>query len=195
MRQNHLVIMAKQPAAGRVKTRLARQVGGAEALRVYRTVLGRTLRMLSGDPRWRTWIGVAPDVAVGDRVWPGDAHQIAQGNGDLGARMQRMFDVLPPGPVVIIGSDVPGIVRRDIAAAFARLGGHDAVFGPAPDGGYWLVGARRVPHVLKMFAGVRWSSEHALVDTVANLNGKRVAKLREIADLDEAGEYLRWRKG
>lgn len=195
MRRNHLVLMAKRPQAGRVKTRLARDVGCSEALRVYRTVLGQTLRRLSGDTRWRTWIAVAPDVAIDDAVWPDGVDLIAQGDGNLGVRMQRMFDVLPPGPVAIIGSDVPGIERGDIAAAFAKLGGHDAVFGPAPDGGYWLVGARRVPRLLNMFAGVRWSSEQALADTVANLEGKRVAMLREIADLDEAGDYLRWRAG
>ncbi len=195
MRRNHLVIMAKRPEAGRVKTRLARQVGTAEALRVYRTVLGRTLRELSGDGRWQTWIAVAPDVAVYDAVWPDGVHLIAQGSGNLGARMQRMFNVLPGGPVAIIGSDVPGVARRDIAAAFGKLGGHDAVFGPAPDGGYWLVGARRAPRVPDMFVGVRWSSEHSLADTMANLKGKRLAMVREIADLDEAGDYLRWRKG
>ena len=192
--RNHLVIMAKRPQAGRVKTRLAGEIGTAEALRVYRTVLGRTLRRFASDRRWRTWIAVTPNLAVGDAMWPRGADLIGQGSGNLGARMQRMFDVLPPGPVVIIGSDVPGILCADIATAFGKLGGHDAVFGPAPDGGYWLVGARRVPVVLRIFEGVRWSSEHALADTVANLGGKRVAMVHEIADLDEVGDYLRWRK-
>ena len=195
MLPNHLVIMAKLPQAGRVKTRLAREIGTAEAVRVYRRLLGTTIARLAADPRWLTWIAVSPDSAVSASFWPGNVLTFGQGRGDLGERMQRVFDELPPGPAVIIGSDIPGIARRDIADAFQQLGGDDAVFGPAPDGGYWLVGARRRPAVPKMFAGVRWSGEHALADTVANLEGRRVGFVREIADLDEAGDYLRWRAG
>lgn len=190
--QYHLVVMAKLPSAGRVKTRLARQIGIAEALRVYRTVLNRTLRDLSADPRWQTWVAVSPDTAVHSPIWP-DVNLIGQGGGDLGQRMQRVFDVLPAGPTVIVGSDVPGIRRADIADAFAALGSRDAVFGPAGDGGYWLVGQRRHPRVLTMFANVRWSSEHALEDTLAN--SKCAAFIRQIDDLDTVEDYRRWRKG
>ena len=76
--------------------------------------------------------------------------------------------------MVIIGSDIPNIERADIANAFHQLGRHDAVFGPAPDGGYWLVGQSRRRTVLQMFDNVRWSSEHALADTMANLEGGSV---------------------
>lgn len=189
--QRHLVVMAKLPSAGRVKTRLARQIGVAEALRVYRTVLNRTLRDLSADPRWQTWVAVSPDTAVNSPIWP-KVNLIGQGGGDLGQRMQRVFDVLPGGPTVIIGSDIPGIRRADIAGAFAALGSKDAVFGPADDGGYWLVGQRRHPRVLPMFEGVRWSSEHALADTLANV--KNAAFIRQIDDLDTAADYRRWRR-
>lgn len=189
--QRHLVVMAKLPSAGRVKTRLARQIGAAEALRVYRTVLSRTLRGLSGDARWQTWIAVAPDTAIHSPVWP-QAHLIGQGSGDLGQRMQRLFDVLPFGPAVIIGSDIPGIRRTDIADAFSVLGESDAVFGPAGDGGFWLVGQRRRPRVLPMFDNVRWSSEHALADTLANTSN--AGFVRQIDDLDNAADYRRWRK-
>ena len=194
MPQNHLVIMAKRPEAGRVKTRLARDIGVTEAMRVYRTVLRQTLQALSKDPRWQTLIAVSPDESIYDPVWPRGIDLIGQGKGNLGVRMQRILDVLPPGPVIIVGSDVPSITRSDIASAFQALGFHDAVFGPAPDGGYWLVGAKRMPKVLQMFSGVRWSSKNAMSDTLANLNGKRVTTINEIADLDEAGDYLRWRR-
>lgn len=189
--QRHLVIMAKLPSAGRVKTRLARQIGVAEALRVYRTLLSRALRDLSADTRWQTWIAVSPDKAVHSPIWP-KVNLIGQGSGDLGQRMQRVFDVLPGGPAVIIGSDIPGIRRADIADAFAALGSIKAVFGPAGDGGYWLVGQRRHPRVLPMFEGVRWSSKHALADTVANVKG--AAFIRQIDDLDTVDDYRRWRK-
>ena len=138
--QSHLVIMAKLPGAGRVKTRLAQQIGTPEALRVYRTILFRTVRELSSTDRWQTWLAVAPDTSIASPVWPRGISLANQGPGDLGARMQHVFDILPTGPVVIIGSDVPGIAQSDIAAAFSALGRHQAVFGPAADGGYWLVG-------------------------------------------------------
>lgn len=190
--QRHLVIMAKLPQAGRVKTRLAKEIGVAEAVRVYRTILKRTLLNLSADTRWRTWIAVSPDTAITSPVWPQLA-LMEQGGGDLGQRMQRVFNVLPGGPALIIGSDIPGIRRKDIADGFSALGSHDAVFGPAGDGGYWLVGQRRLPRVLPMFANVRWSSKHALKDTLANLNS--AAFIRQIDDLDTAGDYRRWRRG
>lgn len=190
MIERHLVVMAKLPQAGRVKTRLAREIGIVEALRVYRTVLGRILRDLSADTRWRTWIAVSPDSAASSPVWP-KVSLIGQGSGNLGQRMQHVFDELPTGPAAIIGSDIPGIRRADIADAFAALGSNEAVFGPAGDGGYWLVGQRRLPRVLPMFANVRWSSEHALADTLANVN--RAALIRQIDDLDTAADYRRWR--
>jgi glycosyltransferase A (GT-A) superfamily protein (DUF2064 family) len=100
--------------------------------------------------------------------------------------MQRIFDSLPPGPVVIVGTDIPGIRPAHIAAAFRRLGDHDAVLGPATDGGYWLVGLRRRPYALRPFARVRWSGSHALADTLANLEGRRVALVATLGDVDDA---------
>ena len=78
-------------------------------------------------------------------------------------------------PSIIVGSDIPAIEAEHIAQAFRLLGRNDAVFGPAADGGYWLIGLKRMPKALAPFAGVRWSSPHALADTLANLKGKRVA--------------------
>jgi uncharacterized protein len=199
VRRQHLVIMVKAPQAGRVKTRLAAAVGGIEALRSYRVLLADTVRRLAGDRRWITWLAVTPDVAVPRlAAWGRAIGPVAvtpQGPGGLGARMQRLMDRLPPGPVVIIGSDIPDIARRDIAAAFHALGAGDAVFGPADDGGYWLVGQRRMPRTLRLFDAVRWSSRHTLADTLANVEERRVRLLRSAADVDGAADYLRWRRG
>ena len=87
---------------------------------------------------------------------------------------------------MIIGTDIPGIDAARIVDAFGALAGHDAVLGPAPDGGYWLIGLRRAPRLRLPFAGVRWSSEHALADTVGNLGGARVARLCQLEDVDDA---------
>ena len=116
-----------------------------------------------------------------------------QGDGDLGLRMQRLFNRLPPGPVIVIGSDIPAIRPAHIAGAFRLLGQADAVFGPAPDGGYWLVGLKRTPRVLAPFARVRWSGPHALADTRTNLKGKRVALTANLNDVDRADDLRRER--
>ncbi len=103
----------------------------------------------------------------------------------MGARMGRLLRALPPGPVVIVGSDIPDLRPVHVARAFRLLGESDWVFGPAGDGGYWLIGARRrraPPR--ETFANVRWSSAHALADTCANLKGARIGFLEELADVD-----------
>ena len=184
-----LVVIAKAPVAGRAKSRLARQIGMAHATRFARQSVAALLGRLRHDPRWQTTIAVTPDGTAANRYWPHDLQHLPQGGGDLGRRMQRLMDRLPPGPVVIVGTDVPGITPAHIAAAFSALGRHDAVFGPAADGGYWLVGLRRRPRVLQAFADVRWSTAHALADTLANFEGRSVAFVATLADVDDASGY------
>lgn len=188
-RMPRLVIMAKRPAAGRVKTRLAADIGVVSAACFYRHMLASTLRRLGSDPRWHCVLAVAPDEAVSDKNWPDGCSVMPQGPGDLGARMGRVMSALPPGPVVIIGSDIPAISPADIAGAFNQLGRHDAVFGPAPDGGYWLVGQKRMPATPHLFDNVRWSSPHTLSDTLENTKGLSVAMLAERCDVDTVEAY------
>ena len=187
-----LVIMAREPVAGRAKTRLAREVGVAQAMRFVRHGTVALLQRVGRDPRWQTALAVAPDNGVASRMWPRAMVRIGQGGGDLGARMQRLFDRAPRGPVIIIGTDVPGIRAAHIAQAFRLLGNHDAVFGPAEDGGYWLIGLRRRPRTLRPLSDVRWSSPHALADTVDNLAGRRLARAPTLADVDNASDFARY---
>ena len=185
--------MAKSPLAGRVKRRLAASIGATSAARFYRTCLAHTLMRLGRDPRWRTLLAVSPDRDVRAPHWPRGIERLPQGGGDLGARMQRAFRRLPPGPAIIVGSDIPAIKASDIARAFRLLGNGDAVLGRAPDGGYWLVGLRRSPRLLAPFANVRWSGPHALADTLRNLQGHRVAFAATLSDVDSEEDYLRLR--
>ncbi len=183
-----LVIMLKEPRAGRVKTRLGRDIGMVGAAWWFRHQVARLLRRIE-DPRWRVVLAVAPDRAAGSRVWPTRFARVPQGGGNLGDRMARMLRSMPPGPVCIIGGDIPGVTQAHVARAFRALGDHDAVFGPAPDGGYWLVGLKHAGAVPDgMFAGVRWSSPHALADSVASLRGRRVARVDELRDVDTAAD-------
>ncbi len=197
MMRGHLVVMARAPRLGAVKRRLARDLGDLAAWRFYRMTAGRLLRELSVDPRWRSWLALTPDRAArtGHGPWLACCTCVPQGPGDLGARMGRLLRALPPGPVVIVGSDIPDLRPVHVARAFRLLGRHDWVFGPAGDGGYWLIGARRrraPPR--ETFAGVRWSSAHALADTLANLKGARIGFLEELADVDTGTDLARLRE-
>jgi rSAM/selenodomain-associated transferase 1 len=191
----NLVIMAKSPVAGRVKRRLTREVGEVAAIRFYRTCLSHAVLRLARDPRWRTVLAVDPDRDVAASAGPSRKliGRLPQGEGDLGRRMQRLFAYLPPGPAIVVGSDIPAIRAAHIADAFRRLSRADAVFGKAPDGGYWLVGLKRTPKVLRPFAGVRWSSPHALADTLGNLRSRRVAYAATLSDVDDAEDFRRER--
>ena len=182
-----LIVMLKEPHPGRVKTRLGADIGMVAAAWWFRHQVRRLLREVD-DPRWQVVLAVTPDIAgLQSRVWPGHLPRVPQGRGDLGTRMARLMRGLPPGPVCIIGGDIPGIRRAHIARAFAALGGHEAVFGPAVDGGYWLVGMKRSSRVpATLFEGVRWSSEHALRDSIASLGHARVALVDELQDVDRA---------
>ncbi len=190
--KGHLVIMARVPRLGTGKRRLARDLGALAAWRFQRRMLGRVLRRLARDPRWTTWLALTPDrvARAGRGSWPARCTCVSQGPGDLGARMARLLRTLPPGPVVIVGSDIPDLRPTHVARAFRALGDHDWVFGPAADGGYWLLGARRRRPPRETFAQVRWSSAHALADTLANLKGARIATLEALIDVDTGDDLV-----
>ena len=181
----HLVVMVKEPRPGRVKTRLGKDMGMTSAAWWFRHQTALLLRRLD-TPRWNLWLAVSPDYeGMKSRVWPSHLPRIAQGQGDLGMRMARLFNSFPPGPVCIIGGDIPGVFPRHVDRAFRALGRHDAVFGPAVDGGYWLVGMKRTYGLpAGLFDGVRWSSKHALEDSVATLGTDSVAIVDELQDVD-----------
>lgn len=188
--KRHLVMMAKAPRIGTVKTRLARDIGHVGAWTFYRRTLFMVTKRLL-DPRWTCWLSTTPDGARHTaRQWPHHWRRIAQGGGDLGERLLRPFKHLSPGAVVIIGSDIPGIQPQHIAAAFKALNENDIVFGPASDGGFWLIGAKSRSKLTDLFDGVRWSTEHALADTLANLpSGTRVGLVETLNDVDEVEDY------
>lgn len=145
------------------------------------------------DPRWQIVLAVSPDmVGLTSRVWPGDLARAPQGKGDLGQRMARMLRGMPPGPVCVVGADIPGITRRGITEAFDALGPSEAVFGPAEDGGYWLIGMRRTRAIPpSLFNGVRWSTQHALSDTRATLPGWKIAQVATLPDVDTLADARR----
>jgi rSAM/selenodomain-associated transferase 1 len=189
--QRTLVIFVKEPRPGRVKTRLAAGIGPVGAAWWFRHQSARLIRDLAGDRRWRTVLAVTPDrEGLGSRVWPASLPRWPQGQGDLGARMARAFRAMPPGPVLIVGADIPGLRRAHVAEGFRLLGRHDAVLGPATDGGYWMVGLSRGGRAAPpgLFRNVRWSTPHALADTLASLAPLDTGFGPVLADADDPAD-------
>ena len=194
--KNHLVIFIKVPRMGMVKTRLARDIGNIKACNFYRFLVSKVLKLLGSDKRWYRWVALTPNnQKLPKNLVHGKWHFIKQGFGDLGERMNYLMQSLPPGPVVIIGSDIPSIKKHHIEKAFFHLGSNDAVFGPSIDGGFWLVGLKRRPNVPNIFTNVRWSSIYALSDTLKNLDKKMKIKILErLEDIDDGSSFNRWQK-
>lgn len=187
-----VVMMAKAPVPGRVKTRLG--LPGDRAARLARAFIDDTWRALarvSGVDRALAYAGDAGDLppsVAGARRW-------AQCAGDLGARIE---DVLRRGlasadRVIAVGSDAPGLPPALLARAFAALADHDAVIGPACDGGYVLLGATRCEPGL--LADLPWSQPDTGRATRARLGGRgyRTAVLPTWFDVDDAGDLARLR--
>ena len=190
----NLIVFVRAPMIGAVKRRLASGIGPLAAHRFYVATTRRLLGRVSGDPRWKTWLAVTPDdYARRGRFWPGQVERLPQGTGDLAARMAGALGRFG-GPTVVVGSDIPDLAARHVAAAFVALGRADIVFGPAGDGGYWLVGTRSPAVVPGLFRGVRWSGPHALADTLSNAANRRVALLEPLDDVDEPADYDRLRR-
>jgi uncharacterized protein len=189
----HLVLFVRDPALGRGKRRLASEIGDLPAVRFERLMIARLLRRLASDRRWDLRIAVTPDRGRRHaQHWRRGIGVFPQGGGDLGQRMRRALTTPRPGPVVLIGGDIPALGVGHVAAAFRLLGTHDLVFGPAADGGFWLVGARRRPCLPPLFERVRWSTPHALADTLAGLpRGIAVGFADTLEDVDDADAYHR----
>ncbi len=193
----NVTIFARAPMIGAVKRRLAADVGEMEAWRFHRETTRTLVRRLAADVRWRTRLAVTPDRRA-RKSWrcPPGVEQIPQGPGDLGRRMTRVLGREPGTAALIVGSDIPDIKPAHIGRAFAALARHDAVFGPAPDGGFWLVGVRDIRLLPGLFRGVGWSSPRALMDTLANIDRRRrVALIETLADIDDGAALARWRAG
>lgn len=182
-----LILMVKEPRAGKVKTRLGREIGMTGAAWWFRHQTAHLLRSLQ-DPRWTCHLAVDPVTAMTSRAWPSHLPRLSQGHGDLGQRMAHSM-AQTHGPTVLIGADIPGVTPARINRAFRALGSADIVLGPAEDGGFWLVGlARTRPFPPALFNNVRWSTNHALADTVDSAGDLRIAYADTLADVDTAAD-------
>jgi rSAM/selenodomain-associated transferase 1 len=195
----HLLVFARVPALGRVKSRLAAGVGEPAALAIYHELLAITnAAILAGGIPATVWLadtaGVEPTAAE-TREWA--AHQVqCQPEGDLGERMATAFAAAfesGAGRVAIIGTDCPGLRDTHLRHAFNLLETNDLVLGPATDGGYYLLGLRQLRP--ELFQNKTWSTGSVLADTLADAGrlGLRVAFLPTLRDVDNADDLAVWR--
>ena len=179
-----VVLFAKEPVAGQVKTRLAREIGDTAAAALYAAFLEDLAAALPQPERWDAVLAHAePEAGPFLRKTFGPPWTLTpQGEGSLGVRLKNSFN---GAHVVVAGSDAPTLGRRDLEAAFGALaGGADVVFAPSPDGGFSLIGtSERTGDFLE---GVRWSTEFALEDArrAAERLGLRVALIAPVPDVD-----------
>ena len=184
MMNEGLIIFVRQPEPGKVKTRLAAQSSDQLALAVYLRLLEHT-RKLAHAARAR--VHVFATEALHDDFWKGFAIEMQQG-ADLGSRMEHAFALLMQRgyeKVVIIGSDCPALSPAHLTEAFARLDDHDLVIGPAQDGGYYLLGMKKLHAAL--FRNKHWSTCTVLKETEETIAalGLSCHALPQLSDVDQ----------
>lgn len=196
---DRVVVFARAPESGRVKTRLAATVGDARALAIYMQLAERVTRAVAMGP-WALEIRCAPDEAAPSvATWLGRRDGVVpQGGGDLGARLTRAMSdhfASSTGRLVIIGTDCPEVDAAVIQQAFAALAGVDVVFGPALDGGYYLVGTRCLAPGI--FEEVPWSAPDTLEVSQrrARADGHSVTQLAPLRDIDTEADWVTWTGG
>jgi len=154
------------------------------------------MRVVQTGP-WTPILYATPDSALQDTlggIWPPHLQRRSQGNGDLTDRLNKGLFETPPGPVLFIGADAPDLSPALLRLAVFKLQTHDAVFGPASDGGFWLFGLNKTPRTDSPLYNVRWSTENALADVRANLpSAARIAYLPTLIDIDKAEDWRAWR--
>jgi rSAM/selenodomain-associated transferase 1 len=195
----YLMIFARHPTPGQVKTRLIPRLGAEGAAQLYRQMAEQTLQQA---------LRLASQRSLGIGVWytGGEADAMAawlgpqvdyhrQPEGDLGHRLKtafaRVFDQ-GPGAVVAIGTDCPDLDAALLAEAFEQLQHYPLVLGPAQDGGYYLIGLRQPQP--QLFDGIPWSSGAVLATTVERAHhlGLVPIYLPLLSDIDRPEDLDRW---
>jgi hypothetical protein len=199
-------ILTRAPAPGRTKTRLARTIGDAAAVALATAMLQDTVEAVRDGP-WRTALFVEPGEALGAvRSLTGHADALPQATGDIGARMRAAATALfaaGRAPVVLVGTDIPALGAAQVEAALDALAdGSDVVFGSAADGGYYLLGLRRLRDDREgaLFdPSIPWGGPDVLARSEAAAADARLrrARIETLHDIDTAADLadLRMRIG
>ena len=200
MKPCRIAIMAKAPVAGLAKTRLAPALGAAGAAALARRLLAHAVAQAAAADLGPVMLWATPDASHPAFTQAQRQHGVTlalQAGSDLGARMAQVFAAgfaLDSSPILLMGTDAPALTAAALRQAAAALRSHDAVFVPAHDGGYALVGLRAAPpgwlHAL--FSGMTWSTAQVMAQTRQRLVAAGIdhAELRAVADIDEPADLV-----
>jgi uncharacterized protein len=183
------VIFTRYPIAGQAKTRLIPAIGGDNAARVHQMLTERTVAVLKQcDCQLEVSITGADEQAFAN--WLGnDINFVTQPSGGL---TERLLAAAEPAPVIFFGSDTPDLRAAHVNAALAALQSHDAVIGPAHDGGYYLIGIRAPAPFL--FTDMPWSTDQVLPETLRRLSqhNMTVYLTETLSDCDTPEDLEKW---
>lgn len=196
MTENTLIVFFKYPEPGKVKTRLAKEVGNDKACEIYKLLFNLTSKVCldwSKKSKFRKVIY----YGAGNRDFSHteSLNSIKHQNGkDLGLRMENAIreELNFSQKVCIIGTDLPTLSIELLEQAFKNLDSNETVFGPASDGGFYLFGSRSLP--VNCFTDIVWSSENTLQCTMQRFEGLHcsVSLLNELTDIDSHDDYLKY---
>lgn len=185
-------LMAKYPRIGQVKTRLARQTNRKAAVRVYLSLLENVLKNTSPEEsdRYRLGCFIEPSNMTEQfaKRYPSLAFYHPQQQGNLGQRMQDALRVLlhdeGANSALLIGADIPQLSRSHLRLAFEALNDHDLVIGPTDDGGYYLIGMKKVEP--SAFKNIDWGTSSVLPQTLKAVDKSNLSciQLETLSDLD-----------
>jgi rSAM/selenodomain-associated transferase 1 len=192
-----LIIFVRNPVLGKVKTRLAKDIGDDRALEIYNLLLKHTFDVTQGLT-CQKFVFYADEITNND-LWEGANFSKRMQRGiDLGERMHHaMSDLFDEGfmKVIIIGSDCFEMSIPILDYAIFQLAHHDAVIGPARDGGYYLIGLNTL--ITELFINKAWSTNLVLRDTIDDFSrmGKSYFLLPELNDIDDSSDLDFFEKG
>ena len=182
--KNLLLIFTRNPEFGKVKTRLARDIGHQAALDIYKFLLAHTAKICTPLDTEKA-VYYSEEIPNND-LWNATVFQKKKQVGeDLGERMQNAFAEgfhLGYSKIIIIGSDLYDIETKDLEQAFNVLNNHEIVIGPAEDGGYYLLGMKQLHP--KLFKNKNWGTATVLQDTINELKKSNYKLLEKRNDVD-----------
>ncbi len=189
-----LIIFAKYPEPGKVKSRIASELGAERAAEVYSRIAKAVIEKVSTSDTHRTIIFYDPPERENEiKLWLGiNKHSFERQSGStIGEKMSNSFRaVFSRGAekAVLIGTDIPEITAGTVNAAFGLLDETDVVLGPAEDGGYYLMGLRNSEPLL--FRDIEWSTNLVLSQTIDRIKERKLSYnlLQTLKDVDTAGD-------
>jgi len=191
-----LGVMLKNPIKGLVKTRLAATMGSEKALSVYLTLLQKLAQTVRNTQDVQTYFFHSPEVLDNEDWVPSGVQHKLQTEGDLGDRMRAAMEVIltTHSNALLIGADCPAINSALLHKAFQSLSYADLCLGPTEDGGYYLIGMKKLHQ--GMFKDIEWSTERVWdqsIDAAARQH-LSYALLPELFDIDYEQDWNRWQQ-